>query len=65
MPSDEGTARTIAPWRALVFEQFEPTAKSLDWLLERGGDLELGYALWESPFTRYSEDEFIAAAKGR
>ncbi len=24
----------------------------------------VGYGLWESPFWRYSEDEFIAAAKG-
>jgi D-3-phosphoglycerate dehydrogenase len=64
MPSQQGTARTIAPWRALVFEQFEPTGKSLDWLRERGGNLKVGYGLWESPFWRYSEDEFIAAAKG-
>ncbi len=64
MPSHEGTGRATAPWRALVFEQFEPTGKSLDWLRERGGDLTVGYGLWESPFWRYSEDEFIAAAKG-
>jgi D-3-phosphoglycerate dehydrogenase len=49
----------------LVFEQFEPTGKSLDWLRERGLELTLGYALWESPFWRYSDDEFIAAAEGR
>ncbi len=55
----------VAPWRALVYEQYEPTGKSLDWLRERGGELTLGYALWRTPFWRYSEDEFIAAAQGR
>jgi D-3-phosphoglycerate dehydrogenase len=49
----------------LVFEQFEPTGKSLDWLRERGVELTLGYALWESPFWRYSEEAFIAAAESR
>jgi len=48
----------------LVYEQYEPTGKSLEWLRERGGDLTLGYALWQTPFWRYSEDEFIAAARG-
>ncbi len=58
-------ARPGPPWRVLVFEQFEPTGKSLDWLRQRGVELTLGYALWESPFWRYSEAEFIAAAEGR
>jgi hypothetical protein len=46
----------------LVCEQCEPPAKSLEWL-ERGGDLTLRYALWPTPFWRYSEDEFMAAAR--
>jgi D-3-phosphoglycerate dehydrogenase len=50
--------------RAFVFERFESTGKSLDWLKERGVDLTLGYGLWETPFWRYSEDEFIAMAAG-
>lgn len=51
-------------WRAFVFEQFEPTGTSLDWLRQRGGKLTIGYGLWQTPFWRYSEDEFIAAARG-
>jgi D-3-phosphoglycerate dehydrogenase len=65
MPGHDATGRPVPPWRALVFEQYEPTGKSLDWLRERGGELTLGYALWQTPFWRYSEDEFIAAAQGR
>ena len=60
----ERHATAPARWRALVFERYEPTDKSLDWLRERGGELTLGYGLWESPFWRYSDDEFIAAARG-
>jgi D-3-phosphoglycerate dehydrogenase len=51
-------------WRAFVFEQFDPTGKSLDWLREQGGTLTVGYGLWQTPFWRYCEDEFIATAKG-
>ena len=65
MPDHDATGRPVPPWRALVYEQYEPTGKSLDWLRERGGELTLGYALWRTPFWRYSEDEFIAAAQGR
>ena len=50
--------------RAFVFERFESTGKSLDWLREKGVDLTLGYGLWETPFWRYSEDEFIKTAAG-
>jgi D-3-phosphoglycerate dehydrogenase len=50
--------------RAFVFERFESTDKSLDWLREKGIDLTLGYGLWETPFWRYSEDEFIRTARG-
>ena len=65
MPDRGQAPRSGAPFRVLVFEQFEPTGKSLDWLREHGLELSLGYALWESPFWRYSDEEFIAAAKGR
>ena len=57
--------RVGGPWRALIFERFEPTEKSLDWLRERGVELTLGYAMWEQPFWRYSDDEFVAAAQGK
>jgi D-3-phosphoglycerate dehydrogenase / 2-oxoglutarate reductase len=52
------------PWRVFAFERMDPTGKSLDWLRERGVELTLGYALWESPFWRYDEDAFIAVARG-
>ena len=42
MPGHDATGRPIPPWRALVYEQYEPTGKSLEWLRERGGDLTLG-----------------------
>jgi D-3-phosphoglycerate dehydrogenase / 2-oxoglutarate reductase len=64
MPGPDATAAPRPRWRALVFEQYEPTGGSLDWLRARGGDLTLGYALWQAPFWRYSEDEFITAAQG-
>jgi hypothetical protein len=31
MPSSRGNKQPVPPWRAFVFEQFEPTRKSLDW----------------------------------
>jgi D-3-phosphoglycerate dehydrogenase / 2-oxoglutarate reductase len=65
MAGHDPADRPLPPWRALVFEQYEPTGESLDWLRQRGGDLTVGYALWQAPFWRYSEDEFIAAARGR
>ena len=58
----EATERPVPRWRALVYEQYEPTGKSLEWLRERGGHLTLGYAPWQTPFWRYSEGELIAAA---
>jgi D-3-phosphoglycerate dehydrogenase len=64
MPGHEATGRPIPPWRALVYEQYDPTGKSLERLRERAGDLTLGYALWRTPFWRFSEDEFIGAARG-
>jgi D-3-phosphoglycerate dehydrogenase len=62
VPDHEAAQRP--PRRAFVFERFESTEKSLAWLRERGVELTLGYAMWESPFWRYSDDEFIAAAEG-
>jgi len=56
--------RSGAAPRVFVFERFDPTEKSLDWLRGRGVELTLGYALWQAPFWRYTEDELIAAAKG-
>lgn len=50
--------------RVLVFEQFEPTGESLDWLRQHGLQLTTGYAMWESPFWRFSDEEFVAAAQG-
>ncbi len=54
----------ISARRVLVYEQFEPTGKSLDWLRERGLELTLGYGMWETPFWRYSDEAFVAAASG-
>jgi D-3-phosphoglycerate dehydrogenase len=54
----------MAPPRVFAFERFDPTEKSLDWLRQRGVEITLGYALWEQPFWRYSEDELIATANG-
>lgn len=65
LPSPNPNARSDPPWCALIFERFEPTEKSLDWLRERGAKLTLGYAMWQQPFWRYSDDEFIVAAKDK
>jgi len=64
MPTILAKELQAAPWRAFVFEQFDPTGKSLDWLRERGGVLTVGSGLWQTPFRRYSEDQFIATAQG-
>ena len=56
------TSRT--PLRALAFERYDPTEKSIDWLRQQGLDVQLGHALWEMPFQRFTEDELIAKAKG-
>jgi len=48
----------------LAFERYDPTDKSLDWLVEQGLRVKRGHALWEMPFQRYSEDELIAQAQG-
>lgn len=64
MADDDPIAQPVGSWRALIFEQYEPTGKSLDWLRERGGELTVGYGLWQSPFWRYSDEAFIVAAQG-
>ena len=50
--------------RVFVFEQMDPTGKSLQWLREQGVDLTLGKMMWEPGFRRFTEDEIIAAADG-
>jgi D-3-phosphoglycerate dehydrogenase len=47
-----------------VFEQMDPTGRSIEWLRERGVDLTLGKLMWEPGFKRFTEDEIIAAAQG-
>jgi D-3-phosphoglycerate dehydrogenase len=50
--------------RVLVFEQMDPTDRSIDWLREKGLELTLGKRMWDRGFQRYTEDQIIAAAKG-
>jgi hypothetical protein len=57
MQRRDATGGCFPRWRALIFEQREPTGKSLDRLRERGGDPTLGYALRQAPFWRYFESE--------
>ncbi len=57
--------RPVGPRGVFVFERFEATEESLDWLRERGLELTLGYPMWEQPFWRHAEDDFIAAARGK
>jgi D-3-phosphoglycerate dehydrogenase len=52
------------PGRVFVFEQMDPTGKSLQWLREQGLDLTLGKMMWEPGFRRFTEDEIISAADG-
>ena len=47
----------------LAFERYDPTDASLAWLAERGLEVRTGYALWEMPFQRFSEDALIDKAK--
>ncbi|HZP19679.1 MAG TPA: NAD(P)-dependent oxidoreductase [Bauldia sp.] len=49
--------------RAFAFELFEPTNKSIEWLAGKGVELTLGRRMWE-PFRRFSEEEFVATARG-
>lgn len=50
--------------RVFVFEQMDPTGKSLQWLRDQGVDLTLGKMMWEPGFRCFSEDEIVAAADG-
>jgi D-3-phosphoglycerate dehydrogenase / 2-oxoglutarate reductase len=47
----------------LAFERYDPTDTSIDWLREKGLHVELGHALWEMPFKRFTEDQLIDKAK--
>jgi D-3-phosphoglycerate dehydrogenase len=47
-----------------AFERYDPTDASLAWLRDKGLAVDMGNALWEMPFKRFSEDELIARAKG-
>jgi D-3-phosphoglycerate dehydrogenase len=49
--------------RALAFERYDPTDRSIAWLRENGVDVIAGHPLWVMPFQRYSEDELIERAK--
>ncbi|MDE3176844.1 MAG: hydroxyacid dehydrogenase [Pseudomonadota bacterium] len=53
----------MGPLSALAFERYDPTDASIAWLRERGLEVRMGHPLWVTPFTRYSEDELIAAAQ--
>ncbi len=50
--------------RIFVFERYDPTEESLQWLRHEGVELTLGYPMWESPFWRYTEDELIEKGQG-
>lgn len=52
------------PLKALAFERYDPTDKSIAWLAEKGLAVKMGHPLWVMPFTRYSEDELIAQGQG-
>lgn len=56
------TSRT--PLRVLAFERYDPTEKSIDWLRQQGLEVQLGHALWEMPFQRFTEDQLIVGARG-
>ena len=47
----------------LAFERYDPTDRSIEWLREQGLEVRAGYALWEMPFQRFTEDELIAGPK--
>jgi D-3-phosphoglycerate dehydrogenase len=47
----------------LAFERYDPTDRSIEWLRQKGLIVDMGHALWEMPFKRFSEDELITRAK--
>lgn len=49
--------------KVLVFEQIDPTGRSLDWLRSKGVSITTDRAMWETGFRRYSDGEIIAAAQ--
>lgn len=53
-----------AALRVLAFERYDPTDQSIDWLRQQGLEVQLGHALWEMPFKRFTEDDLIAKARG-
>ena len=50
-------------YKAFAFERYDPTDESIAWLRTQGVEVEEGYALWEMPFRRYSDEEVIERAK--
>jgi len=58
------TPSTAAGLRVLVFEQVDPTLRSVEWLRERGLVVHTDRAMWQREFQRYSEDQIIDAAQG-
>jgi D-3-phosphoglycerate dehydrogenase len=56
-------SRTTRP-RVLVFERMDPTDASIRWLEQQGLDLTLGRPMWQAPYSRYSRDEIVEAARG-
>lgn len=54
----------LEPHSVFVFEQVDPTEKSLDWLEAQGIAVKRGRAMWDRGFKRYSEDEIIESAQG-
>jgi len=50
--------------RVFVYERMDPTDQSLDWLVQRGIQVTRGRPMWQQPYARYSDSEFVAAAAG-
>jgi len=49
--------------RVLVFEQVDPTLRSVEWLRAQGLVVHADRAMWQPDFQRYSEDQIIQAAQ--
>jgi D-3-phosphoglycerate dehydrogenase / 2-oxoglutarate reductase len=56
-------ASALARPVVFAFERYDPTDTSLDWLEANGVDVIRGHALWEMPFKRFSEAEFLERAQ--
>ena len=48
----------------LVFERMDPSDESLRWLEQQGIALTWGRPMWEQPYSRYTAEEIVAAARG-